>query len=644
MFSFLRQLLGPIFAKEMVEAGRQKRTYVLRFLLGAALLLAFVFSYANMMTAYGNNDRPSAQSRRATELAAVVLTLQYAAVWLVVPAAVCGALAGERERGSLELLFTTHLRSAEIVAGKAGARLALAAFLLLIPYPCLALLASMGGVDFVYALWMELAALLAALICGGVAMYWSSRSQTPLRAAIMTYITLVVALLGLPLLALFVNAAAHGFRGSPQGWFFALVFVNPFFFLSAVEGPMLDRTFASALGENYRYWALAGHGAVFLALCWAAAKRLRQPVGKAPGEAARGFRRFLPAWPGAGKPWRLHPEKVIFLFGEVTVRNPMWLRARQAPVYDRERALVAFRRLQICYYAVVALCSLYVIAAHGMPGRNGFGELMVLVAGLGWIFSVLPLALAPALAANGDRRRGFLDQALTTTLEPAEVFDGTVRGVYEHVRGLLLWGVAPLALGVAFMQLQPLYAAMTALLYLMSARTIVVGVTALSFAARSAAGAVGMGFLFALSAILGGGAWLAAGLRSNELVRLALAAVVVIGVLIMLATRRWRTAAQASMFSLALLATLYAIPLWKLAGADRPDRNLELAATAVSWLFSGMEIAARGFDGYQNGYRRNAFADGIGYWLLHMALLWAAAQTIRRCLLANFDRVVRRSE
>ncbi len=638
MFRLLGQLLGPIFAKDMVEAGRQKRTFVLRFLLGAGLLLAFVVSYANLMTSYGD-DRPSVLSRRATEVATVVLALQYAAVWLVVPAAVCGALAGERERGSLELLFTTHLRSLEIIAGKAGARLAMSAFLLLIPFPCLALLASMGGVDFGYTLWMELAALSALLVSGGVALYWSSRSQTPLRAALMTYITLVVALLGVPLVLTFLTSLIGGFRGGPPSWLYLMAFVNPLGLLQGVQGSYFHNMAVAALGEHYRYWCLAAYAGIFLALCWAAAKRLRQPVGKAPGTAARGFRKWLPAWPGSKKPWRTTPEHA--LFGAVPVRNPLWLRARQAPVYDRERALVAFRRLQVCYYAVVAGCLLIAVAAHGAPGRNGIGMAIVVVTGIGWVFTVLPLALAPALAANGDRRRGFLDQMLTTTLEPAEIFDGTVRAVYEHVRGLLLWGVAPLALGAALLQLHAGYTAMTVLLFLMASRTIVVGGTALSFAARGAAGAVGMGFLFALSAILGGGAWIVQGFARGVNTSIGLAAAALLGTLTMLATWRWRTFAQASLFSLAVTMTLYAAALMALWKSDDGTRPVASAAAAFVWLANGLQGAGAGYESI--AYFQHSDA-AIGCWLLHLALLWAIAQIMRSCVLVNFHRVVRRGE
>src|SRR5207253_8953302 len=83
----------------------------------------------------------------AERIVLTLLVLQAGAVLALTPAYVAGAIAEEKERGTLELLCTTQLRSHEIVLGKLFARLVHLTGLLLTGLPILCLALFWGGVD-----------------------------------------------------------------------------------------------------------------------------------------------------------------------------------------------------------------------------------------------------------------------------------------------------------------------------------------------------------------------------------------------------------------------------------------------------------------------------------------------------------------
>jgi len=121
----LSALLGPIFAKEMVEISRRRRHCFNRILYGVALLAALVcgwygwrdgtFSYNGGKFSYNGGNSIQDAARIANVLFVSLYFIQYMAVYLLVPMFVAGVIATEREDKTLDLLFTTHLRDHQIV-------------------------------------------------------------------------------------------------------------------------------------------------------------------------------------------------------------------------------------------------------------------------------------------------------------------------------------------------------------------------------------------------------------------------------------------------------------------------------------------------------------------------------------------------
>ena len=113
-----------MFAKEMVEVARRKRYFFNRVVYGLALLFGLFIIWENYYWRFQYNNRSLLQTLAdmATEMFTAVVWVQYGAVYLFVPAFLCGAIASEREAHTLDLLLTTQLSDREIVLGKLSGR------------------------------------------------------------------------------------------------------------------------------------------------------------------------------------------------------------------------------------------------------------------------------------------------------------------------------------------------------------------------------------------------------------------------------------------------------------------------------------------------------------------------------------------
>ena len=188
-------LLGPLFRVEMVSVARRRRYFVLRVVYGLLALFLLWTTYTSLRAfSMGASQTISIQqgATLATGFFVAFSWLQILAVLAVGPAMAVGTIATERERRTIEYLFTTDLSNAEIILGKLVARLCLFGQLLLVGLPILFLFRLLGGipaqllvVTFLFAASTSL--LIASLsICVSV---WSERARD---ATVRVYLLLGV--------------------------------------------------------------------------------------------------------------------------------------------------------------------------------------------------------------------------------------------------------------------------------------------------------------------------------------------------------------------------------------------------------------------------------------------------------------------
>lgn len=194
-------LVGPLFAYDLLRLARRGRSTLLRCAYALLLLGGLYAVYEKHFPSEPLLTRPFAVGASvplaelahfAGTFAVAILALQGVAVVVLTPAYLAGAIAEERERRTLELLFTTHLGDREIVLGKLCSRLTHLAGVLLAGLPVLSLLQLWGGVNLAVLVAGFAVTALTLLSVGSVSILCSVLCRTSLGAVLSSYAIVLV--------------------------------------------------------------------------------------------------------------------------------------------------------------------------------------------------------------------------------------------------------------------------------------------------------------------------------------------------------------------------------------------------------------------------------------------------------------------
>lgn len=455
-------LVGPVLMFDIVQTSRRGRNRVLRTVYALLLLGVLFVVYTNYfkrdlvegLAGIMDEQRlpPSELAKFAALFFHTFLIVQFIAVLLLAPAFTAGAIAEEREKGTLSDLLTTQLLSREIILGKLGSRLSQLILLLLVGMPILSLLQLLGGVDPALLVAGFALTLLTSISIASVGLLCSVNSSRPRDAIFLTYV---------------IIAAYQIFTG-----FFCGAFVMDKALPDSLAGVVgagnvfgayLQITRLSGEGKlpDMLPLLLLQFGAFHLLLSisclgWSMARlRHRPTVAEKPVE-------YLPMRPSVilveRRP-RRHPhlkDRPPMLWKECYFERGLELH----PVGQQILSMSAVITLSMA--ATIFACG--VVATVNEGGVAGFANL--------WLRFCLPpvavigmlgLALRGAGAIASERDRQTLDSLLTSDLSTSEILSGKLRGCFWGMRSVGLVLAIMLGLGVLTGGLFPLFAVLLVL-------------------------------------------------------------------------------------------------------------------------------------------------------------------------------------
>jgi ABC-type transport system involved in multi-copper enzyme maturation permease subunit len=179
------RLLGPHFYYDVVRLARRGRTTLLRcaYILALFAGLALVFEQAPARRDWRPNDFAAVSERFAFTL----FFIQNLAVVILTPAYLASAITEEKERRTLELLFTTQLSDTEIILGKLLSRIIHLFGFVIAGFPILSLTQFWGGIDLLLIAGNLANTLLNILTIGSLCLSVSVRSRTVSEAVFASY-------------------------------------------------------------------------------------------------------------------------------------------------------------------------------------------------------------------------------------------------------------------------------------------------------------------------------------------------------------------------------------------------------------------------------------------------------------------------
>lgn len=199
-------LRNPVTIKELRSRMRGRRAFIVLTLY--LLLLSMVVSFV-YLTFVAGSSVPGGTNAAYTVGKAVfgaVIGVQVFLVTFIGPAFTAGAISGERERQTFDLLRTTLLSAHSFVLGKLVSALSYIFLLVLVSIPIQSIAFLLGGLSPVELVLSQLVILVAAVTYALYGLWCSAAMRSTLSATVATFGGMLVLVFVVPLLAFFFAA------------------------------------------------------------------------------------------------------------------------------------------------------------------------------------------------------------------------------------------------------------------------------------------------------------------------------------------------------------------------------------------------------------------------------------------------------
>lgn len=185
--------INPVYKKELKVTTRSVRLSLMLFSFNALLGILGILAF------YVDFEGDSYQTINYGDVLVIyslIVGLEFALLLFAVPALTANAIAGEREKQTLEILLTTPLSPGQIIRGKLLSSISTMLLLLVSSLPVLSLVFAVGGVRFVDLLQFIFTACVTAVFIGSIGIMFSALFKRTVPATVATYGTVLVLILG----------------------------------------------------------------------------------------------------------------------------------------------------------------------------------------------------------------------------------------------------------------------------------------------------------------------------------------------------------------------------------------------------------------------------------------------------------------
>jgi ABC-2 type transport system permease protein len=208
-------LRNPVVLKELRGRMRGPRAFVvltvyLVLMSGFATLLYYLYSSSL------NFEGAAAGGTIGRWLFSSIVAIEMFLVAFIAPTFTAGAISGERERQTYDLLRTTLLPARTLVVGKLISALSYILLLLLAAIPLQSIAFMFGGVTELEIVLSFVVLFVTAIALGAVGIYFSTVIPRTLNASVMTYGVAIFVTLGLPLIILLVASLFGSALSNPN--------------------------------------------------------------------------------------------------------------------------------------------------------------------------------------------------------------------------------------------------------------------------------------------------------------------------------------------------------------------------------------------------------------------------------------------
>lgn len=275
---------NPVYKRERMVRARSYRIPLILFVFNGVLALAALMNMYQTVAQVRISS--SIQYGSFLQLYAFVATLEFVLLMFIMPALTSGSISGERERQTLELLFTTKMSAKDIILGKLYSAVELLMVLVASSLPIVLLTFVYGSVDFMDLVLMLLCFGIVAFYAGGIGILFSALIRKSTFSNVCTYGVILAIVVGTYMLNIFTlnmnqlqidNMVYQLGEARPiadTGAAIVLLLLNPVATFAEILGKQVSGGAGSLSIQRF----FGGHTSEFLAIYWIPISMLIQSI------------------------------------------------------------------------------------------------------------------------------------------------------------------------------------------------------------------------------------------------------------------------------------------------------------------------------------------------------------------------------
>ncbi len=191
--------INPVLLKELKVKMRSWKAAILIGTYNLVLLLLTIF----IMRITINNDIGTPTQSTIFGTYAFLIASQFGLIVLIAPALTAGAISGEREKQTLDILLSTTLNHGSIITGKLFSSLSQIILLMVSSVPVFSIIFLYGGIGLVQLLQVYLFFIVVAITLGSIGIFFSTFIKKSTAANVLSYSVVVFLGIGTILISVF---------------------------------------------------------------------------------------------------------------------------------------------------------------------------------------------------------------------------------------------------------------------------------------------------------------------------------------------------------------------------------------------------------------------------------------------------------
>lgn len=185
------KLNNPVLTSELKIKMRSFRTVLgITFYVGIMLFVAFLFYSITVDQSSRYGASINANQAIGMQLYSMLAVMQYFLILFITPAQTAGAISGEREKQTLDLLLCTRMSAVGIIVGKMLSSMAYVLLLIIASIPLFSLVFLFGGITPGDLVSLFTFYIVSALTVGTIGIFYSTVFKRTMTATVVSYVTI----------------------------------------------------------------------------------------------------------------------------------------------------------------------------------------------------------------------------------------------------------------------------------------------------------------------------------------------------------------------------------------------------------------------------------------------------------------------